>query len=278
MKMNEEAQPPVAPKRKVLFRVAATLVIIGAVSGLLLMLLIQSLSQKSESRGAAIDQVKAYTYSAVEASNGMKLHTLKTKPANVSLEVIANNVTRSDRTGINGGFFYGKSLVSLAVVNGKPINGAKTDYGSGWENMKFARGTLVWDGQTDSLGVQVVRQATGLKVKDATRFWAQGGISMSLGDDAGWEAQTEAEQAPFPAEPRLRSGAVYDNQGYLYLIVSETEGTLAAFRDAIKEQLGGYGLLDGIFLDGDGSSQMLAKEMALPGDNRPVVQMLRIMK
>ncbi|MDQ6421606.1 hypothetical protein RB620_19450 [Paenibacillus sp. LHD-117] len=276
--MNEEAQAPARAQGRQLIKIIAAVVIVFAVAGALLILLIQSLNHKSDATGAAIDNVREYGYATAEAANGMRLHVLKTKPSNVSLEVISGNVTLADKVGVNGGFFYGKALVSMAVVNGKPVNGTESDYGSGWENMKYARGTLVWDGEADSLSVQVVRRATELKVKDATRFWAQGGISMSLGDDAKWQAQSAAEQAPFPSDNRLRSGAVYDKDGYLYLVVSETSGTLAAFRDAIKEELGEHELVDGIFLDGDGSSQLLSKEMMLPGDNRPVVQMIRIMK
>lgn len=275
--MNEKTSSSVETPGKQAFRIVAILLVIFAVAGLLLMLLVQSLSGKSERRGAAIEQINSYAYAAEEA-NGMKLHILKTKPANVSLEVISNNVTLADRVGINGGFFYGEALVSMAVVGGKPVNGTKSEYGSGWENMKYARGTLVWDGEADSLSVQVVRQATEVKVKDATRFWAQGGISMSLGDDAAWKAQATAEQAPFPDDERLRSGAVYDGGGFLYLIVSETPGTLESFRSAIQEMFAAGQLVDGIFLDGDGSSQLLSKEMKLAGDNRPVVQMIRIMK
>ncbi|MNH34911.1 hypothetical protein D3C79_955470 [compost metagenome] len=101
---------------------------------------------------------------------------------------------------------------------------------------------------------------------------------MSLGNDAQWDAQAAAENAPFPTDNRLRSAAVYDQKGYLYLVVSETKGTLASFRQAIKETIGDGLLVDGIFLDGDGSSQLLGKEASLAGDNRPVVQMLRILK
>ncbi|MHA6484268.1 hypothetical protein ACX1C1_20450 [Paenibacillus sp. strain BS8-2] len=275
--MSEGAQPPVKTQGKQIVKIVSVLVIIMVAAGLLLMLLIQALSQKSERHGAAIDKITSYAYGSEEA-NGMKLHILKTKPSNVTLDVISNNVTLADKVGINGGFFYGKALVSMAVVGGKPINGTKADYGSGWENMKYARGTLVWDGEADSLSVHVVSKATEVKVKDATRFWAQGGISMSLGNDAGWEAQAMLEQAPFADDNRLRSGAVYDVNGFLYLIVSETPGTLEAFRTAIQQSFADQQIVDGIFLDGDGSSQLLSKEMKLSGDNRPVVQMIRIMK
>ncbi|GKU78780.1 hypothetical protein [Paenibacillus sp. L3-i20] len=248
------------------------------VSGILFYFLLTSLSSRNPGVEAPLEAIKQYNYSAVEATNGMKIHVLATKPAFVTLEVINENVSLSEKVGVNGGFFYGEALMSMSVVNGHAVNGEMNGYGSGGVNMKYARGTLVWDGESNALSVQVVSKANEVKVKDHSRFWAQGGISMSLGNDAGWEKQSQLEHAPFAEDDRLRSGAVYDDKGTLYLLVSETEGSLEMFRTAIVEKIGAGRLVDGIFLDGDGSSQLLSKEKALPGDNRPVVQMLRIMK
>lgn len=248
------------------------------VAGILFVILYSSLSNRSPGVDAPLEAITQYRYEYAEAANGMKLHALVTKPAFVTLDVVRQNVTLTDKVGINGGFFYGETLISMGIVNGRPVNGAAEAYGNGGENMKYARGTLVWDGASDSLSVQVVSTASEVKVKDHTRFWAQGGISMSLGDEAGWVNQTVAENAPFPNEQRLRSAAVYDENGMLYLIVSESVGTLEAFRSAIISTFGDSRLVDGIFLDGDGSSQLLSKEMKLTGDNRPVLQMLRITK
>lgn len=249
-----------------------------AAAGILLVLLIYALANKAPKADTPLEAITQYRYDAYEASNGMKLHVLVTKPAYVTLEVVNDNVTKTNKVGINGGFFYGDTLISMGVVNGYAVNGELNGYGSGGENMKYARGTLVWDGASDSLSVQVVSKASEVKAKDHTRFWAQGGISMSLSNDAGWLSQAEAENAPFPDELRLRSGAVYDDKGNLYLVVSENGGTLEVFRSAVIETVGGGRLVDGIFLDGDGSSQLQSKEMSLPGDNRLVVQMLRITK
>lgn len=276
--MNKQADPSDGDSRK---RIA---VVIGVVGGLLLAagimfyFIVISLTGRDSNAADAIGGVAQYGYEAAEASNGMKLHALRTKAAFVRPEIVDNNVTLSDKVGVNGGFFYGRDLLSIGVVNGKPVNRAAGAYGSGGDNVKYARGTLVWDGAADALGVQVARSSSELKVKDPTRFWAQGGVSMSLGDDGGWRAQADAEHAPFPDEPRLRSGAVYDERGDLYLVVSETAGTLEQFRDAVKESFGDGRLVDGIFLDGDGSSQLLSREAALPGDNRPVLQMMRIVQ
>lgn len=219
-----------------------------------------------------------YQYMEKEAANGFKLHVLQTEPSNISLEVVRQNLALSDYYGVNGGFFYDTSLLSMGIVNGQPVGGAKGQYGIGDENTKYARGTLVWDGASNKLSVQIVGKSAELKVTDPLHFWAQGGISMSLGQDVLWQEQALRENAPFMDDAHLRSAAVYDRQGKLYLIVSSTKGTLAEFRAAIVEQLGSMGLVDGIFLDGDGSSQMQAAEMVLLGDSRPVVEMMRIVR
>lgn len=258
--------------------VLAALIAIFAVAGILFYVLLNALGGRNPGVQAPLEAIKDYRYESLTASNGMKLHVLVAKPAHISLEVVSQNVTLTQKVGINGGFFYGESLISMGVMNGKAVNGPLSEYGSGGENMKYARGTLVWDGESNQLSVQVVSKASELKVKDSTRFWAQGGISMSLSDDDHWGEQAKLENAPFPDEPRLRSGAVYDQKGLLYLIVSETKGTLESFRSAIQEKLGDHMLVDGIFLDGDGSSQLLSKEKSLAGDHRPVLQMMRITK
>lgn len=218
-----------------------------------------------------------YVYMEAEASNGMRLHALAVDPSRITLETVNANVTKTPYYGVNGGFFYGKDLLSIAMVDGKPVNGQLGAYGSGSSNVKYARGTLVWDGGAGRLDVQVVKDQAELELTDRTRFWAQGGISMSIGrDDDTWRAQAELEGAPFPDDERLRSAAVYDDAGQLYLIVSGTKGTLAAFREAIIEKIGNGRLAGGIFLDGDGSSQLRSGERALAGDGRPVVQMMRL--
>lgn len=273
-----DMKEPARMSNKRLFAVIGILAGIMAVLGVMLYLMIIALGNRTAADTIETGQQLHYTYYSETAPSGMKLHVLQTKAAYVTLETINTNVTLSGKVGINGGFFYGNQLLSIGVVNSLPVNKEAGNFGTGTENVKYARGTLVWDGASDSLSVQVASLASELKVKDHTRFWAQGGISMSLGDDAHWNEQTKKENAPFPEDDRLRSAAVYDNAGALYLIVSETKGSLAAFREAIVASIGDGKLVDGIFLDGDGSSQLLSSEASLPGDNRPVVQMLRIVK
>ncbi|MFH5184473.1 phosphodiester glycosidase family protein [Paenibacillus sp. TAB 01] len=217
-----------------------------------------------------------YAYQEAAAGNGVKLYSMLTLPQNIELKPIASNVTRTDTFGINGGFFWHGDLLSVAVVNDQPIKGQPGDYGSGWFNIDVPKGTLVWDEISRTFSVQVVLDAGALQVTDRKHYWAQGGISMSLADDSRWLEQAEKEQLPFYDQARLRSGVVYDDKQRLWLIVTDKPSTAEQFRIAVKQVFGRKGIVDGIFLDGDGSSQMLCSQVALRGDSREVYQMLAL--
>ena len=209
---------------------------------------------------------------------GVVLHVLQTDPSDISLHAINENVTRSGKTGINGGFFWEGQLLSIAVNDGYPVNGKPNEYGSGWFNEKYKRGTMVYDKATKSLSVQRAASVGDLRISDASSFWAQGGVSMSLQEKSDWRSTAIEEEAlPFPDDQRLRSAMVYDLQGVVYLIVSSTPCTAEQFRKAILREVGAE-LVDGIFLDGDGSSQLLAGKKKLEGDRRKVLQMIAIVE
>ncbi|OXM88239.1 hypothetical protein CF651_01320 [Paenibacillus rigui] len=217
-----------------------------------------------------------YAYKEATAHNGVKLYTMLTVPQNITLKPITSNVTRTSEFGINGGFFWNGDLLSIAVINDQPIKGQPNDYGSGWFNIDVPKGTLVWDEITKDLSVQVVLDASQLRVTDRSHYWAQGGISMSLQKEAEWLQQAELEQLPFYDEARLRSGMVYDDKQRIWLVVTDKPSTAEQFRAAVKETLGPAGIVDGIFLDGDGSSQMQCAQKILRGDSREVYQMLAL--
>ncbi|MEW9698599.1 hypothetical protein [Paenibacillus sp. SI8] len=220
----------------------------------------------------------AYTYSKLHAANGVNLYALKTKPDNIALKAISQNVTDTGLYGINGGFFYNTDLLSIAVTNDLPAKGEANDYGTGWYNTDVPRGTLVWDAALRAFTIQVVKHAGEIKITDRSHYWAQGGVSMKLADPAGWEAQMIREEMPAYDENRLRSAAAYDSQGYVWLIVTPTPCTIEQFRSAILQKIVPGQLTDGIFLDGDGSSQLNSREHHLHGDGREVYQMLQILK
>lgn len=211
-----------------------------------------------------------YTYGNV--STGTLLHFIKTSPNNITLRVVNKNVTNTTEYGVNGGFFYSGDQISLAVNNDVPVQGVVGGYGSGWFNEKYARGTLVWDKAAGKYSVQVVSAASELEVLDRTRYWAQGGISMSLQDDANWKAIAQQQNMPNIDGKTSRTALVWNTGFNLWLIVTETPCTAEQFRLAIKKNIGSGTLVDGIFLDGGGSSQMRCLEKSIDGDGRRVVQ------
>jgi hypothetical protein len=217
-----------------------------------------------------------YIYREASASNGVKLHTIRTIPQNIALKHITSNVTQTDEFGINGGFFWEGYLLSIAVVNDMPLKGQPEDYGSGWYNIDVPKGTLVWDEITRRFSVQVVQDVHDLQVTDKGHYWAQGGVSMSLQHDSDWVAQAVAEEMPAFDERRLRSGVVYDNDQNVWMIVTETRCTVEQFRAAVREIIGQGRAVDGVFLDGDGSSQMRIAQKLLKGDSREVYQMMAL--
>lgn len=217
----------------------------------------------------------AYNFLEDKSSDQVQLYMMSLAPEDIELRAAGIPLQQVTAYGINGGFFYQDALLSIAIMNDTPVNGAKKGYGSGWFNAKYARGTLVWDGVSDSFSVQVVSSGDELIVTDRQNYFAQGGISMNLAREDLWGAVAAEEHLPFADEKRLRSGMVYDDTGKIWLIVTPTLSTAAEFRSAILQTLPAEGL-EGIFLDGDGSSQMNAEEIILPGDSRPVVQMIAV--
>jgi len=214
-------------------------------------------------------------YSQIADDNGVILHVLQTKPSSISLNSINDNVVQSETNGINGGFFWENQLLSIAVMDGMPANGSPKEYGSGWYNVKYDRGTFVYDRVTKMLDVQRAASVEDLHMTDATKFWAQGGVSMNIKDDSRWyNVAVKEERLPFPDDERLRSAMAYDNSGEIYLIVTSTKCTAEQFRTAIKRNVAVGNLNEAIFLDGDGSSQLLAGNVQLKGDSRKVLQMI----
>lgn len=105
------------------------------------------------------------TYTQTTTDNGVTLHVLQTEPDNISLLAINDNVLRSGHSGINGGFFWEDQLLSIAVMDGVPANGSVKEYGSGWFNAKYDRGTMVYDRITKNVDV-----LAGCKYRRSTSY------------------------------------------------------------------------------------------------------------
>lgn len=216
----------------------------------------------------------SYTYSK-SVINGITMHVIKTSPKNIALKAVNTNLANVPDYGINGGFFYSTALLSIAVNNDVPVKGAKGTYGAGWTNEKYDRGTLVWDGAAGKYFVQVAGSAADLNVTNRKNYWAQGGISLSLKDDANWKAKATRENMPNMTGKVGRTALVYSSGLNIFLVVTNTACTAEAFRAAIKH-LGSGTLVDGVFLDGSGSSQLKSKEAVVRGDGRIVRQMISL--
>lgn len=218
------------------------------------------------------------SYAKCKATNGVVLHTLKCSPNDVQLRPCRTNVYSQPLAAVNGGFFDFSSgaLLSITVQNDKPVKGSRGGYGSGWHNAKYARGTLVWDAVARRYSIQVVKSADELQVSDRSRYWAQGGISMSLQDDAHWQQIARPQNMPNMAGKVYRTGLVYGSGLSLWMVVTNSPCTAESFRTAIKQKIGSGTLVDGVFLDGSGSSQMSCSAMKLRGDGRTVYSIISV--
>jgi len=242
-----------------------------------------TIRQHNENRFRAEHGGKPYVY-GTGTYNGINLHWIKTFPDNIVLKGNKNNEEYNTNNmtdyGINGGFFdfNSRELLSIAVNDGEVTgkNGFGVANGPRYENgvpRYFDRGTLVWDKVKSEFSVQTVKNKNNiLCITD--KYWAQGGISMSLDNDGGWYYQADSEEEMpimgadgnniFPE----RTGMVYDynqqNNEYknLWLIATNTPCSASNFRIAVKEL--GMGeqenFRDGIFLDGSNSSKLRCKD------------------
>lgn len=216
----------------------------------------------------------------------VQLEYIETVASNVILRSTSSTVPASGFFGINGGFFdpANNQLLSIAVNNNVPTNGAAGQPGSGWFNA-IARGTVRWEGALNTAGVPIVSNVNQIVVNNRSNYWAQGGISMLLGaTDEVWRSQVLNERPEGIgglAASRPRSGLVYrlggtpDNRTTTaFLAIARNSVTLEQFRKAI--QLGIPRVTNGIFVDGGGSTQINCREAQFAGDSRTIPQIISL--
>ncbi len=214
-----------------------------------------------------------YSYGTATATNGVKLAYIKTSPNNVLPYRLnpTSSVPNSGKYGINGGYFGGSSIYSIAVVNGNAVGTGSYD---GSFNARVARGTLIWDPVARAYQVKVISDMSEISVEDTNNYWAQGGNSMCLGKtESEWKTQTDVDHEDMVSdesgirrdENAYRSGLVYNTGLNIWLVVSTNTCTCGKFRAAILEKIGSNTLVDGIFLDGGGSTQMKCAEVSNAG-------------
>ncbi|RAU95532.1 hypothetical protein [Paenibacillus sp. YN15] len=206
------------------------------------------------------------------------LHVISAPAANVTLKTINSKVPdQSNYWGINGSFYAGNGdLLSISVVNDYPLKPSFSyggRYNVGDNSNSLDKGNIVFDGAENNVNHQITDRYTDITVVKRGNYWAQGGISMSLNNDANWQAIMQAQQLPSPDWSTQRTALAYTNHPspVVYGIVATTGCLPGEFRAAIKA---GYSFEDAIFLDSGPSSQMRAKDangniIAITGGNTP---------
>ena len=240
-------------------------------------------------------------------TKSVDLDYIKTVPSNIELLENDGTVPESDApAAINGGFFNRETeeLVSIAVNNNESVDPERFGESNNYGNL--TRGTLYYDGYTNSTGVWPVSNIDELtedpeRIKDLNNYWAQGGISMGLKlpeIDYGLPQQTIEELNQIsPTEETQRTALIHDNLpnnrtgetgSEVYLVTTEDEVTLGEFRAAIKQTFTdsegvarGDAEVDvegGIFLDGGGSTQIKADDDFEYSDteNRDIPQIIAL--
>ncbi|MCP1312455.1 hypothetical protein [Paenibacillus tyrfis] len=221
------------------------------------------------------------TYSKYTANvNGkfIDLHVISAPAQNITLQTINSKVPDQNNNGINGSFymFENGDLLSISVVNDyvlKPSMSYGGRYNVGNASVSIPKGTIVYDGAESVVSHQIVDDYKKLAVIKRYNYWAQGGVSMSLRDDANWKQTMAAQDLPAQDYATTRSGLAFTNGSmpYIYGIVTTTACLPGEFRAAIKTT---FSFDDAIFLDSGPSSQMRAVDsngqtVKITGGNTP---------
>ena len=221
--------------------------------------------------GAATPE-SIYEFDSVTV-DGITLNYIKTVPSNI--ELLENDGTVPEASNldapaaINGGYFNDDlDLLSIAVNDGEALDGIN---GEANNFSQIERGTLYWDGETNTTGVQPVRTIEELEdleingepvISDPNNYWAQGGISMGLklleatspytGENEGLSQQTYDEDLDGvngqDTAQRPRTALIHDNLSNngtgetgseVYLITTQNPiqdvVTFGEFRAAIRK-------------------------------------------
>lgn len=215
-------------------------------------------------------------WTAYVNSKSIVLHVLSSAASNITLKKINGNVADQSSIGINGCFYDLSSpydLLSIAAQNDYVLNPSGTyggRYNIGAGGIDAPKGTLVYDGFDNSCSIQKISDYKKVSVSKRYNYWAQGGISMSLNDDAGWATTANSEGIANPTGSVHRTGLAYSGTT-VFGIVSDTNCTAADFRAAIKAT---FSFSGAIFLDSGPSSQMKAidntgRDVLIRGGNSP---------
>jgi hypothetical protein len=205
------------------------------------------------------------------------LTAMKTDGDNILLRAIHANVGTGEIYGINGSFFDEDTgaILSMAVNDDTPVKGKAGDYGVGWDNVKYSRGTLLYDKYFRTASIQTVQSPNDFWVADRNAYWAQGGISMSLPDDYSWSTIATQQHMPNMYGVVSRSALLCDYAANIWLVTSKP-CTAAEFR--VQAKALDPTIADGIFLDSGGSTEQRCYNIRIRGDGRKVYEMVSLLE
>ncbi|MEJ8306580.1 hypothetical protein [Saccharibacillus sacchari] len=99
---------------------------------------------------------------------------------------------------------------------------------------------------------------------------------MTFQNPGVWKQRAQNENMQGIDSDTQRSGVVYNNTNNIWLIMTPTQCTAEQFRTAILGSIGFGTLVNGIFLDSGGSSQMRAGTTTIAASSRKVPEMLAL--
>lgn len=226
------------------------------------------------SSNAANVAPKSYSYTTYTYKSVL-LNIIKTNPANIKLKSLnGSSLSSANVTGINGGWISSYSYdgtLNIAVNNGIPVIGKAWSSNSGWYNSVTgkASGTIIWDGGNNRFSYQRVSNASDITGVDKNHnWWAQGGISLSLGNINWMEVYKkeflntkDTNIQYFSGDAHPHTALVYSGTS-IYLIESDSISDLSNFRYAIQayfkmsDSKNESSTTKGILLDSNPSSEM----------------------
>jgi len=221
--------------------------------------------------------------------NGLDLGIMRVPAQNIGMASLSwsNYLSNTSYYGINGGFWANKPG-EQRTLNISVKNGSNTCAGA--DTNRVGKGTIYWNG--NSLNYKIASTKSEISGISSSGTWAQGGISMFLGN-SNWKSRTNSEEGngynPDQAYGWGRTAIVANiPEKIVYLIVTNTTTvTMTSIRKAIQDFVGiTDGSTDnssykGLFLDASGSSQLRAINCNgtvenKPGDSRTLLQIITV--
>ena len=229
--------------------------------------------------------------------NNIDLHIIRIPASDIGLATLGGdkNLASSGYMGINGGFFVPKPASTgdpARNLNISVKNGVTVSTNGGGSISTVGASAIYWTGS--ALAWKLATNKTEISGISSNGTWAQGGISMRIGN-TGWFSALDNEYLEVgykSASSNGRTAMIADTTArVVYLIVrysSQSKITMTTFRTAIQQFLDisdsgstDHSRFKGLFLDGGGSSQLRClngsgSTVSIPGDGRSLFQIITV--